>query len=154
MSIKKRVLFVCIHNSARSQMAEAFLNKLGAEFFEAQSAGFEPGDINPLVVEAMNEIGYDLSRNKTNSVFDFYQEGRKYNYVITVCDESPTQRTPIFPGKRQGIDWSFEDPSGFEGSHEERLAKVMVVRERIKAAVEEFIEGVKNKHISENIPTE
>lgn len=62
MSIKKRVLFVCIHNSARSQMAEAFLNKLGAEFFEAQSAGFEPGDINPLVVEAMNEIGYDLAQ--------------------------------------------------------------------------------------------
>jgi len=154
MSIKKRVLFVCIHNSARSQMAEALLNKLGAEFFEAQSAGFEPGDINPLVVEAMNEIGYDLSRNKTNSVFDFYQEGRRYNYVITVCDESSSQRCPLFPGITQRIDWSFEDPSGFEGSHEERLAKVRVVRERIKAAVEEFIEGVKNKNISENIPTE
>ncbi|MGE4398004.1 MAG: arsenate reductase ArsC [Campylobacterales bacterium] len=154
MAAKKKVLFVCIHNSARSQMAETFLNSLGGELFEAQSAGFEPGNMNPLVVEVMREIGYDLSNNETNSVFDFFKEGRRYNYVITVCDEGAAQRCPLFPGITQRINWSFEDPSSFEGTYEEKLAKTRVVRDAVKAKVEEFLSGVKSKEILENVPKE
>ncbi len=154
MTVKKRVLFVCIHNSARSQMAEAFLNRLGDELFEAKSAGFEPGNMNPFVVEAMNEIGYDLSANETNSVFAFFKDGKRFNYVITVCDEGAAQKCPIFPGVTHRIHWSFEDPSSFEGSHEEKLAKTRAVRDAIKAKVQEFVDGVKSKAILENAPKE
>ena len=93
---KIKVLFVCVHNSARSQMAEAFLNDLGKGKFFAESAGFEPAPLNPLVVESMKEIGYDISNNKTKSVFDFFKQGKFYAYVITVCDESNSKRCPIF----------------------------------------------------------
>ena len=84
---KKKVLFVCIHNSARSQMAEAFLKQMAGDRLEVESAGLEPGKLNPIVVEAMKEVGIDISQNKTKSVFDFYKQGKKYDYVITVCDE-------------------------------------------------------------------
>jgi arsenate reductase (thioredoxin) len=150
----KKVLFVCIHNSARSQMAEMFLNILGEGLFEAESAGFEPGNINPLAVEVMGEIGIDMSNNKTNSVFDFFKNGKRYNYVITVCDEGAAQRCPIFPGVTRRIHWSFEDPSGFEGSHEEKLAKTRIVRDAIKSTVQEFVNGVKSENIEENMPKE
>src|SRR3989338_998122 len=96
---KVRVRFVCIHNSARSQMAEAFLKKYGGDRFEVESAGLEPGTLNPVVVEAMKEIRIDISQNKTKSVFDFYKQGKLYNYVVTVCDESQSERCPIFSGK-------------------------------------------------------
>lgn len=122
--------------------------------FEAKSAGFEPGKMNPLVVEAMSEIGYDLSANETNSVFEFFKEGKRFNYVITVCDEGAAQRCPIFPGVTHRIHWSFEDPSSFEGSHEEKLAKTRVVRDAIAAQVQEFLDGVKSKEILENAPKE
>lgn len=151
---KKRVLFVCIHNSARSQMAQMFLNILGENLFEAESAGFEPGNINPLAVEAMAEIGIDMSGNKTNSVFDFFKSGKRYNYVITVCDEGAAQKCPIFPGVTRRMHWSFEDPSSFEGSHEEKLAKTKAVRDAIKSTVQEFINGVKSQNIEENMPKE
>ncbi len=154
MQPKKKVLFVCIHNSARSQMAEAFLNRLGGELFEVQSAGFEPATINPLVVEVMGEIGYDLSQNTTNSVFEFFKNGKKFNYVITVCDEGAAQKCPIFPGITHRIHWSFEDPSSFMGDNTEKLAKTRDVRDAIKEKVEEFLAGVKNKEIEENTPKE
>ncbi len=150
--VKKKVLFVCIHNSARSQMAETFLNELGGDIFEAQSAGFEPGKINPIVVEAMAEVGHDISKNKTDSVFEFFKEGKRFNYVITVCDEGAAQRCPLFPGITQRINWSFEDPSGFEGTHDEKLAKTRAIRDAIRGKVEEFLNGVKNKEIIENMP--
>src|SRR5574344_130132 len=95
---KIKVLFVCIHNSARSQMAETFLNQLGGDKFEAESAGLEPGNLNPIVVDAMKEIGIDISNNKTNSVFDFYKSGKRYHFVFTVCDEASGEKCPIFPG--------------------------------------------------------
>ena len=88
MSKKINVLFVCVHNSARSQMAEAFLKKYGGDRFEAESAGIEPGALNPAAVEAMKEVGIDISQNKTKSVFDLYKQYWLYGYVITVCDES------------------------------------------------------------------
>lgn len=152
ITTKKRVLFVCIQNSARSQMAEAFLNKIGREHFEAESAGFEPGTLNPLAVDAMAEIGYDISGAKTKSVFDFFVEGRRYNYVITVCDEITAQKCPIFPGVTHRIHWSVDDPAALGGSREKKLEKVRVIRDSIKRKVEKFIAGALTNEILENAP--
>jgi arsenate reductase len=139
---KQKVLFVCIHNSGRSQMAEALLRQLGGEHFEAESAGFEPGKLNPIVVEVLKEVGIDISQAKTKSVFDLYKQGRIYQYVVTVCDESKAESCPIFPGiVRARMHWSFQDPAAFQGSPEERLAKTRVVRDEIKAKIEEFVKA-------------
>jgi len=136
---KKRVLFVCVHNSARSQMAEAFLKQYGGGRFDVESAGLEPGKLNPLAVEAMKEVGVDISQNKTKSAFDFYKQGKKYDYVITVCDESKAGKCPVFPGAAKRIHWSFDDPASFQGSWEERLEKTRRVREQIKQKIESFM---------------
>jgi len=128
-----KVLFVCVHNSARSQMAEAFLNRLGNGDFIAESAGLEPGVLNPFVVKAMSEIGYDISQNPTKSVFDFFREGRTYRYVIKVCDQIHGQRCPVFPGALHAIDWNLEDPAQAEGSDEDKLQKAREIRDQIKA---------------------
>ena len=137
---RKKVLFVCIHNSARSQMAEAFLNRIGGEYFEAESAGLEPGTLNPFVVKVMAEIGYDLSKNKTKSVFDMYKAGKTYDYVITVCDPEAAERCPIFPGKVERLHWGFRDPSSFQGTDEEKLAFTRQVRDEIQRAIESFVQ--------------
>jgi arsenate reductase len=133
---KKNVLFVCIHNSARSQMAEAFLASICGEQFEAYSAGIEPGRLNPIVVEAMQEIGIDISKNQTKAVFDMFKSGKGFAYVITVCDETSAERCPIFPGVTTRLHWSFPDPSSFPGTHEEKLAKTREVRDTIKEKIE------------------
>ena len=93
--MKPKVLFICVHNSARSQMAEAWFNSICGEFFEAQSAGLEPGTLNPLAVEVMREAGIDISRNKTQAVFDVFKSGQLFSYVVTVCDESSAEKCPI-----------------------------------------------------------
>src|ERR1043165_8633460 len=98
-----KVLFVCIHNSARSQMAEAFLNALGNGKFHAESAGIEKGKLNPLVVKSMLEEGIDMSNNQTNEVAQFLREGRTYDAVITVCDAANAEKCPVFPGKVKRI---------------------------------------------------
>lgn len=140
MTKKDRVLFVCIHNSGRSQMAEALLRQIGGDRFESESAGFEPGKLNPIVVAALKEIGIDISQAKTKSVFDLFQQGRIYQYVVTVCDESSSERCPLFPGLvRERLHWSFRDPSSFQGTPEERLAQTRAVRDEIKAKIEEFV---------------
>jgi len=139
---KKKVLFVCIHNSARSQMAEAFLNRICSEEFEARSAGIEPGKLNPVVIEAMQEVGIDISGNKTKSVFDFVKSSKLFSYVITVCDEASAERCPIFPGVTTRLHWSFPEPSSFSGSHEEKLEKVREVRDAIKQRIEKWCEEV------------
>jgi arsenate reductase len=139
---KKKVLFVCVHNSARSQMAEAYLNKLGGEKFFAESAGLEPGILNPLVVKVMAEDGIDISGNKTKSVFDFFKAGKTYEYVITVCDTEAAERCPIFPGKAIRFHWSFPDPSSLDGTEEEKLEKIRKIRDDIKAKVIDFIKTV------------
>jgi len=139
MKEKIRVLFVCVHNSARSQMAEALLKSMGGDRFEVESAGIEPGTLNPLAVEAMADMGIDISKNETRSVFDLYKAGRLYTYVITVCDGANAQRCPIFPGVAENIHWSFDDPSSFTGSHDEKLQKTIVVREKIKQEIEKLI---------------
>jgi arsenate reductase len=139
-----KLLFVCVHNSARSQMAEAFLNHYGEGHIIAESAGLEKGTLNPLAVEAMAEIGFDLSKNQVNSVFEFFKSHKLYSYVITVCDESNSQRCPIFPGIRDMIHWSFSDPASFEGTDEERLEQTRIVRDQIKESVLELIATLKN----------
>jgi arsenate reductase len=120
-------------------MAEAFLNHLAGDRFEAESAGLEPAALNPLAVEAMREIGIDISVNRADSVFDFYKQNRLYKYVIAVCDEA-AERCPVFPTFATRLDWSFENPASFTGSHEERLAKTRQIRDQIKRRIEEFIE--------------
>ncbi|MFA5117335.1 MAG: arsenate reductase ArsC [Candidatus Omnitrophota bacterium] len=141
---KKKVLFVCAHNSARSQMAEAFLKQKANDRFEAESAGLEPGKLNPLVIEVMREIGIDISQNKTKSVFDFYKQGRRYDYVITVCDESQAQKCPVFPGTAatQRIHWGFDDPASFEGSREEKLERTRSVRDNILQRIDSWLRSV------------
>ncbi|MFQ5952215.1 MAG: arsenate reductase ArsC [Candidatus Omnitrophota bacterium] len=135
---KIKVLFICVHNSARSQMAEAFLTALAGGGFEAESAGLEPGVLNPLVVESMKEIGIDISGNTTKSVFDMHKKGKSYDYVITVCDESDAGRCPIFPGPSKRIHWPFEDPSKLEGTDEEKLGKIRAIRDQIKERIEKW----------------
>jgi arsenate reductase (thioredoxin) len=141
--VKHRVLFVCVHNSARSQMAEAFLNELGGEAFEAESAGLEPGTLNPNVVEVMKEAGIDISQKTTQSVFELLKKGRTYNAVVTVCDEASAERCPIFPGMSKRFGWSFPDPSSFTGSHEEVLNRTRKVRNEIKEKIKSFIAEAK-----------
>ena len=137
--MKHNVLFVCIHNSARSQMAEAFLKEFGNEYFEAESAGLEPGTLNPNVVTVMKEEGIDISKKQTQSVFDLIKKGKFYNAVITVCDGASAEKCPIFPGKGKRLGWSFSDPSSFSGSPEEKLERTRMVREEIKTAITAFI---------------
>lgn len=136
---KPKVLFVCEHNTARSQMAEAFLRALAGDRFEAYTAGLEPGELNPLAVEVMKEVGINISDNETKSVFDFYKRGEFFSYVITVCDEAAAERCPIFPGVTQRINWSLEDPADLAGSVEEKLKKTRQIQDEIRAKVEEFI---------------
>jgi arsenate reductase len=126
-------------------MAEAFLNSLASDRFEAHSAGLEPGELNPIVVEAMGEIGVDISGNKTKGVFEFIKKGTFFSYVITVCDETAAERCPIFPGVTRRIHWSFEDPSGFIGSPSEKLSKTRIVRDLIKEKIGEFITHADNQ---------
>jgi len=135
-----RVLFVCIHNSARSQMAEAYLNSLSQGWFTAESAGLEPGVLNPYVVKVMAEDGIDISGNATKSVFDLYKEGKIYSHVVTVCDQEAAERCPVFPGITNRIHWSFPDPSSAKGSEEEKLAFARTVRDSIKKQIIEFID--------------
>lgn len=141
---KDRVLFVCVHNSARSQMAEAFLNRLGGDRFEALSAGLEPGTLDPLAVEAMQELGIDISGNRTKSVIDFYRRGELFSAVITVCDESSGEQCPVFPGVTRREHWSFPDPSAFTGTPAERSEQVRKVRDLIRTRIEEFLQSVKH----------
>ena len=143
--MKERVLFVCVHNSARSQMAEAFLKKHAGDRFEVESAGLEKGQLNPLAVEAMKEVGIDMSGNETDSVFEFLKAGKYYSYVITVCDESTAERCPLFPGITNRLHWSFEDPSTFEGSREEKLARTRDVRDQIENTIQIWLSELDEK---------
>lgn len=136
---KKRVLFVCIHNSARSQMAEELLRKLAGDRFEVESAGLEPGQLNPIVVEVLKEEGIDISGKQTRAVFDLFKKGSRYNYVITVCDETSAERCPIFPGLSQRFHWSFTDPSKFEGTDDEKISQTKKVKEEIRDQLKEWL---------------
>jgi arsenate reductase len=139
---KKNVLFICVHNSARSQMAEAWLNQICGDFFAAESAGLEPGTLNPLVVEAMQEVGIDISKKETRAVFDVFKSGKLFAYVITVCDETSAEKCPIFPGVTTRLHWSFPDPSILVGSREHKLVEVRKIRDEIRDKIEAWCEEV------------
>jgi arsenate reductase len=137
--IMEKALFICVHNSARSQMAEAFANKYGKGKVFAESAGLEPGVLNPLVVDVMKEIGIDISGNKTKSAFDFYKQGKLYNYIITMCDEAQSERCPIFPGQATKLHWGFEDPAAVKGDREEKLTKIRLIRDQIEEKIQDWL---------------
>jgi arsenate reductase len=141
---KYSVLFVCIHNSARSQMAEAFLREIGKEYFSVESAGLEVGRLNPLVVETMRERGLDISQQKTTLVDDLIRQNRLFDYVITVCDASSGQKCPIFSGTTERLHWNFDDPATLLGCDEEKKEKIRRIREQIREKIFFFF---KNKKI-------
>src|SRR5438552_1078756 len=134
--MRTRVLFVCVHNSARSQMAEAWLNYICGDFFEAESAGLEPGALNPLAVKVMDEVGIDISHNKTQAVSDVFESGQLFAFVITVCDESSAERCPISPGASERLHWVFPDPSLVQGSEGARVGQVRLIRDQIRRKIE------------------
>ena len=136
---KIKVLFLCIHNSARSQMAQAFLSAIDSERFEVASAGLEAGTLNPYAVRAMAEVGLDISGKKTQSVFDLVKKGSMFTFVITVCDEASAERCPIFPGFTTRLHWSFNDPSEFKGSEEEIMQGTREVRDAIHAQIKAWV---------------
>ncbi len=141
---KKRVLFICEHNSARSQMAEAFLKEIGGTAFEVESAGLEPAPLNPLAVEAMREVGVDIRGNTPQSVFDLFKKGNIYTYVITVCKKAAA-KCPVFPGLAKRLDWPFDDPAGFEGTWEEKLDQTRRVREEIRDKIRQWLSDAKER---------
>jgi arsenate reductase len=134
-----KVLFLCTGNSARSQMAEGYLRRAAGDRFEAMSAGIDPKGLNPLAVEAMREIGIDISRQQSKDVVSLL--GQHIPYVVTVCDNAK-ERCPIFPGTWKVLHWSLKDPAAAQGSHEERLEVFRKVRDEIIENIErEFVQG-------------
>ena len=139
MTEKARALFLCTHNSARSQMAEGLLHALAGDRFEAMSAGTEATHVRPLAIRAMEEIGMDISEQESKTLDRYLHE--PFDYVITVCDDA-NEACPFFPGAQSRLHWSFEDPSEATGSEEERLAVFRRVRDGIKDRVQaELVNG-------------
>ena len=142
---KQRVLFLCTHNSARSQMAEGLLRALAGDRFEAMSAGTEATHVRPLAIRAMRELGVDISGQESKTLDRYLRE--PFDYVITVCDDA-NEACPFFPGAANRLHWSFEDPSRAKGSEEERLAVFRSVRDRIRQRIEDDLGAT-----SEGTPT-
>ncbi len=136
---KQQVLFVCIHNSARSQMAEELLRKLAGDRFEVESAGLDTGQINPIVAQVLNEDGIDITTKKTQAVAELLKANKQYDYVVTVCDEASAERCPVFPGKHQRLHWPFADPSQFVGSHDDKLKQVRTIRDQIRKKISQWL---------------
>ena len=132
-----RVLLLCTHNSARSQMAEGLLRHIGGERFEVHSAGTEATEVRPLAILAMSEVGIDISGQHSKTL-DTYL-GQQFDYVITVCD-SANESCPIFPSGPHRIHWSFPDPSAATGSEDERLAVYRRVRDEILSRLQNWTE--------------
>jgi arsenate reductase (thioredoxin) len=132
MKNKKRILFICQHNSGRSQIAEAYLTKIYGDYLHVESAGYEPAEaVNPLVVRVMAEEGFDLSEKKPQSVFELFKRGNLYQHVISVCHDSES-RCPVFPGITVRWDWPFPDPAAVVGTEIEKLVQVRKIRDMIK----------------------
>ena len=120
-------------------MAEAYLKHFAGDRFDVWSAGLEPGNLNPIVIEAMALDGIDISDNSTNSVNEFTDGHIKFDYVITVCDETAAEACPYFPGQGKRPHWGFTDPSGLSGTHEEKLSATIKIRNQIKEKVRKFL---------------
>jgi arsenate reductase len=132
---KRSVLILCTGNSARSQMAEGILRHIAGEKYEVESAGVEPSSVRPEAVEAMRDLGIDISKHRSKSVNEFLD--RRFDYIITVCDNAK-ESCPLFPGNADRIHWSFEDPAAVEGSGEERLSAFRKVRDQIWERLKSF----------------
>lgn len=135
---KTRVLFLCTGNSARSQMAEVFLRYYAGDRFEAHSAGLEPKPINPLTLAVMEEIGFDLSEQRSKGV-EVYLGKTHFEYLITVCDDADKNCPTVWPGVNQRLHWSFEDPAQFVGTEEQKLAKFRQIRDAIRERVKAWL---------------
>jgi arsenate reductase len=135
MSEKKRVLILCTGNSARSQMAEGLLRHDAGNRFDVASAGVEPSRVRAESIEAMREIGIDISEHRSKSIDEFI--GQAFDYVITVCDNA-NERCPVFPGNTKRIHWSFEDPAAAEGDEDTKLAVFRRVRDEIRHHLHNF----------------
>ena len=135
MAEKKRVLFLCTGNSARSQMAEGFLRHMAGDRFEVFSAGVKPTQVNPLAIKVMAEAGVDISKHRSKSAMEFI--GQQFDYIITVCDNAK-QTCPVFPGKLEKIHWDLEDPAEAQGSEEERIVVFRKIRDEIRKKIEEW----------------
>ncbi len=141
MSHKTRVLILCTGNSARSQMAEGLLCHDSGKAFDVESAGVEPSHVRPLAIEAMREIGIDISAHRSKSVDEF--AGQDFDYVITVCDNA-NEKCPIFPGKTRRVHWSLTDPAGVEGDEAAQLAIFRSVRDEIRVRLQEFAAAIQS----------
>jgi arsenate reductase (thioredoxin) len=135
---RPRVLFLCTHNSARSQMAEAFLQHLAGDRFEVASAGTEATRVHPLAIRAMQEVGIDISAHRSKTVDSLL--GDPWDYVITICD-SANERCPLFPGRTTRLHWSFDDPSQATGTDQERLRTFRRVRDEIAKMIQNWLSG-------------
>jgi arsenate reductase len=141
-----RILFLCTGNSARSQMAEAFVRKYGGDRFEAHSAGLEPRGVNPFTIQVLQEKGIDIS-NQTSKGINTYLGKVLFQYLITVCDDAEKNCPTVWPGVNQRMHWSFEDPAAFQGSDEEKLEKFRQIRDLIEKKIKEWVteQGITNR---------
>ncbi len=144
MKAKTRVLFLCSGNSARSQMAEALLTKLGNEYFDVCSAGLEPKGVHPLTIKVLQEIGIDWSQSRAKPLTEFMGKSH-FGYLITVCSRAE-ERCPIFPGMGQRLHWPFDDPAASTGTEEEKLAAFRKVRDQIEIKVKSWLQNQKLLH--------
>ena len=126
-------------------MAEAFLKQLAGDRFDVESGGIEPGSLNLLVVRVMREVGIDISGNTTKDVSGFLKEGRHFDFVVTVCDETAAERCPVFPGAAERLHWPFEDPSSLTGTDQAKLEQIRAIRDAIRRKVSEFSEELSPK---------
>ena len=132
---KERVLILCTGNSARSQMAEGWLQHYSGDKFEVFSAGTHPSQVRPEAVAAMSELGIDLSGHRSKSVDEF--AGQNFAYIVTVCDNAK-ENCPVFPGTAQRVHWSFDDPAAAQGDFTQRVTEFRRVRDEIAARLREF----------------
>ncbi|MEO0156184.1 MAG: arsenate reductase ArsC [candidate division WOR-3 bacterium] len=141
---KPKVLFLCYHNSARSQMAEGLLRELGGDKFDVYSAGIEPTKVHPLAIKVMQEIGIDISNQKSKSAVDFLSE--HFGYIITVCDDAK-EKCPVFPGIAMRLHWPFEDPALASGSEEKKLLVFRKVRDQIREKIINWLNELKKEEL-------
>ncbi|HVO83512.1 MAG TPA: arsenate reductase ArsC [Syntrophobacteria bacterium] len=136
---KRRVLFISPLNDSRSQMAEALFNSLVGGEYEAWSAGFQPGELSPVTIQVMREIGVDISTQRTKKLFELYRSGMVFNHIVTLCDVSVGEKSPIYPNHRYYIEWSTPDPDAFEGPKEERTRRLRQCRDGLKRQIAEWL---------------
>jgi arsenate reductase len=138
-STSKKILIICEHNSARSQMAQAFFNRLSSNCLEVHSAGLNPSGINQDVIKVMKEKGYDITHQRSSNIMDYMENNNHFDTVITVCDASLLAEYPSFPGEKRRIHWELADPSQYYTEDSSNLEKIRQIRNKIEKLVQEFV---------------